>query len=185
MTGLPTPQPCYVLRVVWSIWSAANLFKCSNGFCSCIVSVLFVNTSDKARNIQERWLVAILYSFLMRLTVLPASILRKHIVKMQIFYLIYLFIADTKSIVWTHTLCRTQVDKTDNTERSTRHWRKPAKNDHDVFRLCLFLAHSAHSGRLKKILFSKRQRCTEKSLNRATENVFSQINLFSTTLTTP
>jgi len=25
--------------------------------------------------------------------------------------LIYLFIADTKSIVWTHTLCRTQVDK--------------------------------------------------------------------------
>jgi len=33
-----------------------------------------------------------------------------------------LFIADTKSIVWTHTLCRTQVDKTDNTECSTRHW---------------------------------------------------------------
>jgi len=25
--------------------------------------------------------------------------------------LIYLFIADTKSIVWTHTLCRTQVGK--------------------------------------------------------------------------
>ena len=37
-------------------------------------------------------------------------------------YFICLFIADTKSIVWTHTLCRTQVDKTDNTERSTRHW---------------------------------------------------------------
>jgi len=35
---------------------------------------------------------------------------------------IIFFIADTKSIVWTHTLCRTQVDKTDNTERSTRHW---------------------------------------------------------------
>jgi len=33
-----------------------------------------------------------------------------------------LFIADTKSIVWTHTLCRTQIDKTDNTEHSTRHW---------------------------------------------------------------
>jgi len=27
------------------------------------------------------------------------------------FNLIYLFIADKKSIVWTHTLCRTQVDK--------------------------------------------------------------------------
>ena len=29
----------------------------------------------------------------------------------HILILIYLFIADTKSIVWTHTLCRTQVDK--------------------------------------------------------------------------
>jgi len=27
------------------------------------------------------------------------------------FNLIYLFIADTKSIVWTQTLCRTQDDK--------------------------------------------------------------------------
>jgi len=26
-----------------------------------------------------------------------------------------------KSIVWTHTLCRTQVDK-NKAERSTRHW---------------------------------------------------------------
>jgi len=50
----------YVLRVVRSIWSAADLLKCSNGSCSCIVSVLFVSTSEKARNIQERWLVAIL-----------------------------------------------------------------------------------------------------------------------------
>ena len=30
---------------------------------------------------------------------------------LQVENLIYLFIADTKSIVWTHTLCRTQVDK--------------------------------------------------------------------------
>jgi len=57
---------------------------CSNGFCSCVVSVLFVNTREKARNIQESWLVAILYSFSMRLIVLPpASTLRKHIVTMQ------------------------------------------------------------------------------------------------------
>jgi len=27
------------------------------------------------------------------------------------FNLVYLFVADTKSIVWTHTLCRMQVDK--------------------------------------------------------------------------
>jgi len=45
--------------------------------------VLFVNTSEKARNTQESWLVAILYSFSMRLIVLPASKLRKHIVTMQ------------------------------------------------------------------------------------------------------
>ena len=31
--------------------------------------------------------------------------------KISNFFLFYLFIADTKSIVWTHTLCRTQVDK--------------------------------------------------------------------------
>ena len=37
--------------------------------------------------------------------------------------LIYLFIADTKSIVWTHTLCRTQVDK----NRQYRTWYKTLK----------------------------------------------------------
>jgi len=31
--------------------------------------------------------------------------------KLTLFNLIHLFIADTKCIVWTHTLCRTQVDK--------------------------------------------------------------------------
>ena len=51
---------------------------------SALVSFLcFLFTSEKARHIQERWLVAILYSFSMRLIMLPASTLRKHIAKMQ------------------------------------------------------------------------------------------------------
>jgi len=32
---------------------------------------------------------------------------------------------------------------------------KISKNDHDVFRVCLFLAHSADIGRLKKLRFSR------------------------------
>ena len=54
------------------------------------------------------------------------------------FYLfICLFIADTKSIVWTHTLCRTQVEKTDNTERSTRHWSRRNHMVTDTFCNCI------------------------------------------------
>jgi len=52
---------------------------------------------------------------------------------MILFNLIYLFIADTKSIVWTHTLCRTQVDETDNAERSTRHWSRRNPRVTDTF----------------------------------------------------
>jgi len=51
--------------------------------------------------------------------------------------LIYLFVADTKSIVWTHTLCRAQVDKTDNTERSTRHWSRWNHRVTDTFCNCI------------------------------------------------
>jgi len=42
-----------------------------------------------------------------------ANLEQKLWLKISVFNLnlIYLFIADTKSVVWTHTLCRTQVDK--------------------------------------------------------------------------
>jgi len=110
-----------------------------------IVYVLLVNTSEKARNIQERWLVALLYTLSMRPIVLPAFTLRNHIVKLQ----------------------------------------KLAKMITMSFRLCLFLAHSADRGRLKKLRFSSKQHCTEKWFSTAAEIVFPQINLFSFTLTTP
>jgi len=32
-------------------------------------------------------------------------------IEICVYILIYLFIADTKYILWTHTLCSTQVDK--------------------------------------------------------------------------
>jgi len=51
--------------------------------------------------------------------------------------IICLFIADTKSIVWTHTLCRTQVEKADNTERSTRHWSRRNHRVTDTFCNCI------------------------------------------------
>ena len=52
------------------------------------------------------------------------------------FIFICLFIADTKSIVWIHTLCRTQVEKTYNTERSTRHWSRRNHRVTDTFCNC-------------------------------------------------
>jgi len=42
-----------------------------------------------------------------------------------------------KSIAWIHTLCRTQVDKTDNTERSTRHWSRRYHRVTDTFCICI------------------------------------------------
>jgi len=42
-----------------------------------------------------------------------------------------------KSIVWTHTLCRTQVDKTDKTERSTSHWSRWNHRVTDTFCNCI------------------------------------------------
>jgi len=53
---------------------------------------------------------------------------------LNIYLFICLFLADTKSIVWTHTLCRTQVEKTDNTERSTRHWSR--RNHRVTYTFC-------------------------------------------------
>jgi len=43
--------------------------------------LLLIQAKEQERNIQERRLVAVLYSFSMRLIVLPASTLRKHIGK--------------------------------------------------------------------------------------------------------
>jgi len=53
---------------------------------------------------------------------------------------------------------------------------KISKNDHDVFRLCLFLAHSGDSRRLKKLRFSSKQHCMEKWFSTAADIVFPQIN---------
>jgi len=57
-----------------------------------------------------------------------------------LFIYFYLFIclrANTKSIVWTHTLCRTQVDQKDKTERSTRHWSRWNHRVTDIFCNCI------------------------------------------------
>jgi len=131
-----------VLRVFWSIWSTANLFKCSNGFCSCIISVLFVYKRKS----------------------------KTHSGKVVGCYTVQLF-NETNYAACFHTAQTHRKDA------------KISKNNH-IFRVCLFSAHSADNGRLKKLRFSSKQHCTEQWFSTAAEIVLPQINLFST-FTTP
>jgi len=90
--------------------------------------VLLIRVLQKEQIMRHGWSVALTYCY--RLYNISAfsnrhAVMRKLLVWQQKrkfgtvanisltwkYNLIYLFIADTKSIVWTHTLCRTQVDK--------------------------------------------------------------------------